>query len=492
MTRSEFSSLVPSTNRYALAALICLGLLLLLRLFGLANAGTDLFFDEAQYWSWSQALDFGYFSKPPLIAWLIAGFGTMCGDSEFCIRAASPVLYALAAGLIYLTGRALYDERIGFWSAIVFATLPGISFSAGLISTDVPLLFFWTLALLAWINLQKGPSWSWALVLGTALGLGMMAKYAMVYFVLCAGVHMVVSERPRWMLRDVKGLTILALAALIVLPNILWNIDNGWITVSHTADNANWRGNLIKPLKMLEFAGSQFGVFGPILMAVLIGVAYGAARKGTNEMARTLLSFSLPIIALVTVQALLSRAHANWAATAYPAAAILVTATLLKNDFKRLFAASLGLHAIVLLAITVGAILAPGLYFPGRIDPFARVLGWRETAQSVRGALDGRSYGTILTEDRLVTAEMLYYLRDESVPVRSWRPGDVPRDHFEFSRPFDGNAQDPVLLVSLRPNVRHVSDHFARAEPLTSQKVAAGPKSVRTVYLTALSGYKGK
>ena len=42
-----------------------------LRLFALYFAKTDLFFDEAQYWLWSRDLAFGYFSKPPLIAWLI-------------------------------------------------------------------------------------------------------------------------------------------------------------------------------------------------------------------------------------------------------------------------------------------------------------------------------------------------------------------------------------------------------------------------------------
>ena len=30
--------------------------------------------DEAQYWYWSQHPAFGYFSKPPLIAWAIGGF----------------------------------------------------------------------------------------------------------------------------------------------------------------------------------------------------------------------------------------------------------------------------------------------------------------------------------------------------------------------------------------------------------------------------------
>jgi hypothetical protein len=52
----------------------------------------DLFFDESQYWSWSRELAFGYFSKPPLLAWLIAAAERVCGDSEACIRAPAPLL----------------------------------------------------------------------------------------------------------------------------------------------------------------------------------------------------------------------------------------------------------------------------------------------------------------------------------------------------------------------------------------------------------------
>ena len=98
-------------------------------------------------------LTLGAAATGPMIAWLIRGTTAICGDGETCIRAASPVLYTLASVMLYLSGRALYGERVGFWSAIVFATLPGVSFSSGLMTTDVPLIAAWTLALFAWVRL---------------------------------------------------------------------------------------------------------------------------------------------------------------------------------------------------------------------------------------------------------------------------------------------------------------------------------------------------
>jgi hypothetical protein len=44
--------------------------------------------DEAQYWSWSLTPSFGYFSKPPMIAWIIGASTAVCGDGEACIRLA--------------------------------------------------------------------------------------------------------------------------------------------------------------------------------------------------------------------------------------------------------------------------------------------------------------------------------------------------------------------------------------------------------------------
>src|SRR4029450_8212839 len=123
---------------YFLRLALSLGILLAVRLAAIHAATTDLVLDEAQYWTWSRALDFGYFSKPPMIAWVIRGATALCGDGEACVRSASPVLYTAVSVMLYVTGRALYDARVGFWSAIVFATLPGGADSSLLILTDAP------------------------------------------------------------------------------------------------------------------------------------------------------------------------------------------------------------------------------------------------------------------------------------------------------------------------------------------------------------------
>ncbi|MBJ6881730.1 ArnT family glycosyltransferase, partial [Vibrio cholerae] len=74
---------------------------------------------------------------------------------EACVRLPSPVLHTATALAVYWLGSRLYDSRIGALSGLAFATLPGVSLSAGIISTDVPLLLCWALALVGFSALLE-------------------------------------------------------------------------------------------------------------------------------------------------------------------------------------------------------------------------------------------------------------------------------------------------------------------------------------------------
>jgi 4-amino-4-deoxy-L-arabinose transferase-like glycosyltransferase len=470
--------------------------LLGLRVVALAANATDLFFDEAQYWSWSLEPAFGYYSKPPLIAWVIRVATGLCGPSEFCVRLPSPVIHTATALVIYAIAARLYDARTGFWSAVAFATLPGISLSAGIISTDVPLLFFWALALLAFVHLVQEKSWWPAVLLGAALGLGANAKYAMAYFILSAGLYILAEPRRRDLARDPRVYAALALALLLIAPNLAWNASNSFATFSHTADNAKWSGALFNPGKALEFLGAQFGVFGPILFGALAVISVRALRQGLPDPDRLLLTFALPVLGIVTAQAFVSRAHANWAAVSYVSATILVIATLLRDLSWRWMRASFAINLSILVLLALAVAGAGRFRLPLAGDPFSRTLGWRALAEETAAILAesrraGAPFGAVMTEDRAVTAELLYYMRHDPTPVLAWMERGRPRDHYELTRPYRKGSPEPVLLVSLRPGVGSAGRLFATAVPIAERDVPAGARTSRRVTFFRLEGYKG-
>lgn len=493
----------PTVDRAALQGpaallaplLLTLGGLALVRLAALKFNATDLFFDEAQYWSWSREPAFGYYSKPPLIAWIIGLATQICGDSTFCIRAPAPILHTATALAIYWIGHRFLAPAVGVWSALAFATLPGVSFSAGFISTDVPLLLCWALALWGLLELIETDRWWPAIVMGAAIGLGLNAKYAMMFFPVCLAIYIAATPAARGLLTDARLWTGFAIAGLLIAPNMAWNLSNSFATFAHTADNARWGGALVNFGKGLEFLGAQFGVFGPILLVGLAIVAVRAWRDGLPEPERLLLAFTLPVMLAITAQGFVSRAHANWAATAYVAGTLLVTSAFVRLALHGWLRASLGAHALVMACLVAGTVLAGQFRLPGIGDPYQRTLGWRgiavETERTLQLArIAGTPFKAVFADERAITAELLYYMRSEPTPVLAWRDGPKPQDHYELTRAFRDPAQVPVLLVSMRRDITRIASRFSKVESLGERTVPAGLGEPRKVRFYALSGFR--
>lgn len=480
-----------SDTGYLLRLLVCLGALLALRLAAVYAAKTDLVTDEAQYWAWSRELAFGYFSKPPMIAWLIRGISEVCGNSEACVRSASPILYTLTSIIIFFTARALYDARVGFWSGVIFATLPGVSYSSLLITTDVPLILCWSIMLYAWVMLVRRQSLGYAILLGVAIGFGLLTKQAMLYVFLCVGVHAAVSEDARDALRGGRGILAVAIALALFAPNIVWNAEHGFPTVRHTEANIGWQYPYLHPLQLAEYVGVQFAVFGPILLVVLLRTAWREMGQPSDRNKALLLSFSLPVLGLLVVQALLSRAHGNWSATAYPAASILVTAVMLELNRQTLFKISLALHlAFAVIVATVPA-FAKQLRLFEQVQFLQSVVGWHESADIVRAKLAEEQYGSILVDTRELAGELLYYLRDVPVPLYVWPSGPTPNDHYEMTRPFTAASPEPVLYVSLKRCPDSLAKAFGQLTYLGIERVQLVQAKSRLLHFCRLADYKG-
>jgi 4-amino-4-deoxy-L-arabinose transferase-like glycosyltransferase len=279
---SPSGSATSASWNFWTAALIVLALTIV-RLVGLRFSTVDLFFDESQYWSWSHELALGYFSKPPLLAWLIAAAQHLCGQSEACIRAPAPLMSLVISLLAYAIGRTLYDPRTGFWAAMLAAFATGSVFAARIVSTDLPLVLFWALALLAYVRLLKKVDWRWALVLGLAVGVGLLAKYAMLYFLPGLVLAAVFEKRARGLLASPElGLALMS-AVIVATPNILWNVANGFVAFRYAGGNVVGEPIELSVMRPLEFLAAQFAVFGPAVFGVAIAllgrwaVAYGRA-----------------------------------------------------------------------------------------------------------------------------------------------------------------------------------------------------------------------
>ncbi|GAB4191694.1 MAG: glycosyltransferase family 39 protein [Thalassobaculales bacterium] len=459
----------------------------LLRLGVLAASPLSLSFDEAQYWLWSLTPDWGYFSKPPLVAWAIAASTALCGEGEACVRLSSPLAHGATALILYAAGARIFVPAVGAWAAALWLAMPGVSFSSMLVSTDPLLLTCWAAALLAGWRAGEGAGRGWWVALGLAVGLGMLAKYAMLAFLPCLAA---------WLLWQRRGLPAgfwlaAALALAVLSPNLAWNLAHGFATIQHTGANANLGGPLFHADHLAEFLASQAGVFGPLALLALLAAAASRRAWGDPRMSYLLL-LALPYLAAITVQSFLSRANANWAAPAYVAGTLLVAAWASEGRVW-LLRTSVALHILAALVLYGGDGLATAAGHPasGPRDPFKRVRAWPATAAAVAAVHRQHPDLRLLFDDRELMASLTYYLRPESLRAVKWNHDGRIKDHFELTTDLERHRGESFLLVTRFPDAGHLAARFAAAGFLGTVETRVNPGLTRELRLYRLDGFKG-
>lgn len=477
-----------ATRPYNVWCLLLIILVVGVRVVGLAFSPLQLHGDEAQYFSWSRDLAGGYFSKPPLIAWVIRGATEVFGTGEWAIRMWSPVAHGVAAGFLFAAGRNLFDDRTGFWAALAYLTLPGIVVSSGIASTDALLLMFVALSLWAWSELRAGGDARWGGLFAVAIGLGLMSKYAMLFIATGYGL-LVLLDAPtrRALLRPLRLLMIGGIVALLVAPNVAWNLANDFATAGHTVANANLSAELLNPLEGVEFAASQFGVMGPVMFALfLVSVVRGWREPDT----RALAILALLPLSVILFQAFLSRANANWAASAYVPGTLLVVAVWLRSgwDWTKV---GVGVNALIALAITALS-LSPALTDAlGLSNSVKRVRGWNATVAALSERVEETGAASVAVDNRITFYALDYYGLGEGVPMRAWQMDTVPHSHAELTRPLLEGAEEPILFVNYHEeHLDRVLADFGEARELEPLRIDLGGGKMRELDLWLMRNYR--
>ena len=458
-----------------------LGLLTALRALYLFFVPLPLSGDEAQYWVWAQSLDWGYYSKPPLLAWMIALTTSIGGDSEPWVRLFSPLAHGVTALFLGLTALRLRDEQTGFWVGIGYAALPAVFFSSLLISTDVPLLLFLSVWLYCCVRASDSPRW--LIAAGFALGLAALSKYAALFLLPAYLAHGHSLKQYRMV-----GLGLVVML-LCLAPNLWWNAQHGFITFAHTEANIQGGGFRLNPLDALAFIGEQAGVIGALFL-LLFAVVLKPRRLDFGQNTALLWLSLLPLL-LITGQALLSRANANWGVSAYIGGMVLIGVAASMRGWLP------WLRRAVFFNATLGALLLtlPWLAaeLPLKKDPLRKIRGYEQlTAAFLEKRAAECPECAVVTRDRMPTAWLRYYGRDalKSENVFIFDPNQKPTNHFSLCCRFDEKTPTPLLYFA-RAGEPLLFSQFRVVEPRGEITVMPRPDQRLTFTVVYLDGYKG-
>ena len=312
--------------------------------------------DEAEYWAWSRRLDWSYYSRGPLIAWVIrlatevlGGMSVkLTGSLMLAARLPAVLLGGLTAwGVFRLASLTTGQRRAAMMSVVLLPAIPILAIGGVVITSDTPLVCCWTWAAV-WT--YRGAlsddlrAWTAAGLIGA---LGVWAKYSFLAFPAsvglfsahqpCASVATCVRARRFW------TMTLLCLG-IGLAPIVIWNFRHGWAGAGQLADRVGLssRATWASVGPVLTFLGGDAAALGGVwwiagIAAVADAMARVIGRAKSNAAAETgvpaiandsglvyLLCLWGVIWTACLAASLLGETEANWMVPGYISLAILI------------------------------------------------------------------------------------------------------------------------------------------------------------------------
>jgi len=436
-------------------------------------ATSDLEFDEAHYWMWSERLAPAYFSKGPGIAFVIRASTALFGANEFGVRFFSPILPAGTSLLLFYFARRLFGAIAALWAVIAANVTPLFNIGSFLMTIDPLSIFFWLGAMFTfWLALEQSPRFSpWWPITGLLIGLGFLCKYTNALELVSIVLVLALAPRLRQEFARPGLYSLLGVFVLCTIPPIIWNAQHAWVTLEHLRLRGGvkhgFRFHLIEPLK---FLAQHLLSYSPLLFLALAWAVIALSRRANQQLKVLFLFwFGLPVFLFYLILSLNSAAAPNWDAPA------MVSFGLLAIYFWRE-----RLEANPTLRICMGVALFLGFFMSAivldtdlvrsagvklwRSDPSDRMRGWK----SATGAVEQMRHDLeiklgdkffLIADARDRASEISFYLRDK----RPEGPGHPPI--------YIPESQDLVNEFSFWPRY----DEFVEAKP-------AAPQSESGVY----------
>lgn len=393
--------------------------------------------EEAHYWEWSRNLDLNYYSKPPMVAYLIHLATVLAGHTAFAIRGLAVALSFLTAVITYFFVQRLFQSpRVTFFTVLVMNLVPLFVVGALILTTDTPLMFFWAATCyLLYVAMMENRARFWYAA-GITFGLGMLSKYAMIYLLPCLAVFFLIAPEQRHWLRRKELWLMLLIGGILFLPVIYWNYAMDWVTFRHVAGNADlgegWRFNIDW---LADFVLGQAALVSPVLFIAMIYFSWRVLREGTAATLslRFLVALGLPVFAMLLLKSLQGRVLANWAAPAYYTWTIFTVHQSVVFWDRHQSAHRRKLAAVAVLGFALPVLAFPLLHerkafdffmdvseeLAGRSLPIAmhpgyRLVGWEELGEELTGIiqnLQGTEAVFIFTDSYHIAAEAAFYTK---------------------------------------------------------------------------------
>lgn len=187
--------------------------------------------DELDILMNARQLDWGYVAYPPLTPFLARLELMLFGTSLVGLRFLPALAQGVVVILVGLMARDFGGGRLAQVVAALAVAISPMALTAGMLIQYLSFDYLWWVLLAFCVTrLLRTEEPRWWLGIGTAVGLGMMTKYTMAFFVAGLVVAVLITSTRRY-LRSPWLWAGVGIALLLFLPNLLWQIRHDFISL---------------------------------------------------------------------------------------------------------------------------------------------------------------------------------------------------------------------------------------------------------------------
>ncbi|MCC6954748.1 MAG: glycosyltransferase family 39 protein [Deltaproteobacteria bacterium] len=460
--------------------------------------------DEAHYWDWSRQLDLAYYSKGPMVAYVIRLPTAICGDTAFAVRRPAAILQSIFLVLFYRFAASLSGSEIAFKAMVLFRSTLMVSACGVAMTTDPLIAVFWMVALsggYAAVIRQESRGW-W--VFGIATGFAFLSKYTAAILLPSMALFLVVSGGSRAQWRRF-GLSC-GVVGLASIPVIWWNAQHGWVNVAHNLGHVGAsRSSLrIRPEKFLELVGGQLGLIGPLLCAALLVLTFRVLTRRRESAPRELFlaSFVAPLLLMCVVVSFTKSVYANWPFPAFIGAMLLLVVKWNESapvwrQADTLYRRSLFFH-LPILAIAYLLYLGVTFWVPPQFLPTKKLVGGPELGARVEELLRSANKELFVITENYDTAALIAFY----APSHPYAMVDVIDGRRMNQYDVWGGweylvGRDALIVVKDFASVGKIRDRFDSIEPYAgagenSLAIQYGGETLRTFHFFRARNFSGE
>ena len=211
--------------------------------------------DTIEALAWGSNLDWGFNKHPPVSAFFAEVFYQIFGPQDWVYYLLSQIFVVISFFVVWKFSEEFFNNKIlSLLSVLLLEGIYFYNFTTPEFNVNVCQLPFWTLSVLyGWKGFKDNKTINW-LLFGLFAALGILSKYLFIYLLIAMDVffyYMIIKKRLNF-----KSFISLIPFFLVLLPHIIWLIENDYITITYGlnrtgSEDSNFLNHFIHPLIFL-------------------------------------------------------------------------------------------------------------------------------------------------------------------------------------------------------------------------------------------------